>query len=247
LTDNFRNTGYFNNTATSLSVPFENSVISTPVTFRQSATDADNHLVTNVLAGYVQDQIDLSRYVQVVAGARFDHFDLQYHNNRNGDNLRRIDNMVSPRAGLVVKPIAALSVYGNYSISRLPSSGDQFSSLTIITQQVKPEKFTIYETGVKWDVRNRLSLTAAVYRLDRTNTRSTDPNDATRIVQTGSRRRLRLAGRIRYQRYYGSPGGGASRPSPAPHFLALEPLSAPAKTGSGPRSSASRRYVCGDR
>ena len=33
-----------------------------------------------------------------------------------------------------------------------------------------------------------LALTTAVYRLDRTNTRSTDPNDPTRIVQTGSQR-----------------------------------------------------------
>ena len=31
-------------------------------------------------------------------------------------------------------------------------------------------------------------MTAAVYRLDRTNTRSTDPNDPTRIIQTGSQR-----------------------------------------------------------
>jgi len=33
-----------------------------------------------------------------------------------------------------------------------------------------------------------LSVTMAIYRLDRTNTRSTDPNDPTRIVQTGSQR-----------------------------------------------------------
>ena len=33
-----------------------------------------------------------------------------------------------------------------------------------------------------------LSLSTAVYRLDRTNTRSTDPNVPTRIVQTGSQR-----------------------------------------------------------
>ena len=33
-----------------------------------------------------------------------------------------------------------------------------------------------------------LSLTTAVYRLDRTNTRATDPNEPTRIVQTGSQR-----------------------------------------------------------
>jgi catecholate siderophore receptor len=188
LTDNFRNTGYFNNTATSISVPYGNPVISTPVTFRQSASDADNHLKTNLGATYVQDQMELSRYVQVIAGLRFDHFDLQYHNNRNGDNLRRIDNLVSPRAGIVFKPITPLSIYGSYSVSYLPSSGDQFSSLTTVTQQVKPEKFSNYEAGVKWDVSRSLSLTTAVYRLDRTNTRSTDPNDPTRIVQTGSQR-----------------------------------------------------------
>ena len=188
LTDNFRNTGYFNNTATSILVPFSSPDTLAPATYRQSATDADNHLRTNLGATYVQDQVQLSRYVQVIGGLRFDHFDLQYHNNRNNDNLRRIDNLVSPRAGIVFKPIAPVSIYGSYSISYLPSSGDQFSSLTTITQQVKPEKFSNYEVGIKWDVFNSLALTTAVYRLDRTNTRSTDPNDATRIVQTGSQR-----------------------------------------------------------
>src|SRR6185295_992571 len=81
-----------------------------------------------------------------------------------------------------------LSLYGSYGVSYLPSSGDQFSSLTSITQQVKPEKFTNYEVGVKWDVRRFLSLTSAVYRLNRTNTRSTDPNNPAAIIQTGSQR-----------------------------------------------------------
>jgi catecholate siderophore receptor len=138
--------------------------------------------------------------VQVVAGLRFDHFDLEFHNNRNGDTLTRPDNLVSPRAGIVVKPVPALSVYSSYSVSFLPSSGDQFSSLTVITQQVEPEKFRNYEVGAKWDILPGLSLTTAAYRLDRTNTRSTDPNDPTRIVQTGSQRsngyELGLAGRI---------------------------------------------------
>ncbi len=56
----------------------------------------------------------------------------------------------------------------------------------MMTEQVKPEQFNNYEAGVKWDIRPALSLTTAVYRLDRTNTRSTDPNDPTRIVQTGA-------------------------------------------------------------
>jgi catecholate siderophore receptor len=96
--------------------------------------------------------------------------------------------MPSPRAGVVFKPAPAVSIYGSYSVSRLPSAGDQFSSLTNITQQLKPEQFTNYEAGVKWDLRRQLSITAAVFRLDRTNTRSADPSDPTRIVQTGAQR-----------------------------------------------------------
>src|SRR2546430_6212224 len=103
-------------------------------------------------------------------------------------NRRRLNNWASRQTGLVFKPWGALSIYTSYSFSYLPSSGDQFSSLTTITQQVKPEKFNNYEVGLKWDAAPDLSFTASAYRLDRKNTRSTDPNDPTRIVQTGSQR-----------------------------------------------------------
>ena len=187
-TNNFRQTGFFNNATTSVQASFDNPIIDTPITFRQSATDADNRLRLNLAAAYVQDQIEINRYVQVVAGLRYDYFDLKYHNNRTGDSLRRIDNLVSPRLGVVVKPFEQLSIYGNYSISYLPSAGDQFSSLTTITQQVKPEKFQNYEVGVKWDASRNLSFTSALYRLNRTNTRAIDPNNPAAIIQTGSQR-----------------------------------------------------------
>ena len=187
-TNNLRNTGFFNDASASLQVPFDNPTISTPVTYRPNATDANNRLKLNLAAVYLQDQVELSRYVQLVVGVRYDYFDLKYHNNRNGDDLRRIDNLVSPRLGVVFKPREELSLYGSYSVSYLPSAGDQFASLTTITRQVEPEKFSNYEFGVKWDVRRHLSLTSAVYRLNRTNTRANDPNDPTRIIQTGSQR-----------------------------------------------------------
>jgi catecholate siderophore receptor len=187
-TNNLRNSGFFNNTATSVQVPYDNPTLSVPITFRPNATDANNRLRLNLAATYFQDQVEISRYVQVIAGVRYDYFDLKYHNNRNGDDLRRIDNLVSPRLGVVVKPVTEVSLYGNYSVSYLPSAGDQFASLTTVTQQVKPEKFTNYEFGLKWDLRRFLSLTSAVYRLNRTNTRTTDPNNPARIIQTGSQR-----------------------------------------------------------
>jgi catecholate siderophore receptor len=89
---------------------------------------------------------------------------------------------------LIYKPQSSVSIYTSYSVSYLPSSGDQFSSLTTITQQVKPEKFTNYEIGAKFDLRRDVFLSTAIYQLDRTNTRATDPNDPTRILQTGSQR-----------------------------------------------------------
>ena len=187
-TDNFRQSGFFNNSAASILVPFERPTTTLPVTFRQNATDADNHVRAKVTEGYLQDQAEVSRHLQLVGGVRVDRFDLQYRNNRDGARLTRVDTLVSPRMGVVIKPTVPLSVYGSYSVSHLPSSGDQFSSLTIVTQQLEPERFKNLELGAKWDVLRSLSLTAAVYRLDRTNTRSTDPNDPTRVVQTGSQR-----------------------------------------------------------
>ena len=158
------------------------------MTFRPSAADADNHGVATVAAVYVQDQVELGRHLQAVLGVRFDRFDIEFHNNRTDETLDRRDDMVSPRAGLIVKPMEPVSLYGSYSVSYLPSSGDQFSSLDATTETLEPERFTSYEAGAKWDVRPDLALTAAVYRLDRTNTSAPDPNDATKIVQTGEQR-----------------------------------------------------------
>ena len=186
--DNLRQTAYFNNLSTAISVPFANPTDSTPVTFRQSASDADNRAVSNVAAGYVQDQVSLNRFVQLVGGLRFDRFDLAFRNRRTLDRRGRTDHLWSPRAGLVLKPATSMSIYANYSVSYLPSSGDQFASLDATSETLKPEKFTNYEAGLKWDLRRALSVTAAIYRLNRTNTRAVDPSNPAQIVQTGSQR-----------------------------------------------------------
>ena len=190
-TTTFRNTGFFNDSATSVQVPYDNPLVSTPTTFRQSSSDGDNRTNLVLASAYVQDQVELSRYVQVLGGLRFDYFDLKFHNNRTNvavTDFRRIDQLVSPRIGIVVKPVEQLSIYGSYSVSYLPSSGDQFSSLAANTETLKPEKFQNYEFGVKWEPSRNLSITSAVYRLDRTNTRANDPNRPGFFITTGSQR-----------------------------------------------------------
>jgi catecholate siderophore receptor len=198
--DNYRATGYFDGTETSILVPFASPTVSRTVEYRQSASDADNRVEANVAAVHAQNQIELGSHWQAIVGLRYDRFALDFHDNRSGEDLTRDDDMFSPRVGLVFKPVAPVSVYGTYSISHLPGSGDQFASLTPTTRALEPEGFTNRELGVKWDIRRDLSLTGAWYRLDRTNTAAPDPNSTTRLVQTGRQRstghEIGLAGNV---------------------------------------------------
>jgi len=190
-TDNIRQTAYFGapgTTATAFAVPFSAPMVTTPVAFRASATDPDNGTVLTTQAVYAQDQIEIGPHVQAVLGLRYDRFNVDFTNSRTGQALSRRDNLVSPRAGLVIKPAQAVSIYGSYSVSYLPSSGDQFASLTATSQTLEPEHFTNREVGLKWDAGADLALSAAVYRLDRTNTTAPDPVTPSVIVQTGAQR-----------------------------------------------------------
>ncbi len=185
---NLRNTGFFDGIETSVTAPLDHPTIFRPIDFRPGETDAHNRVLATTLGVYLQDQVALTPYLQLIAGARLERFDLTFHNFRNGEDLDRRDDLVSPRAGLVVKPVEPLSFYGSYSVSYLPSAGDQFSSLTATTETLEPEQFENYEVGAKLDVVTGLSLSAALYRLDRTNTSAPDPVDPSRSIQTGSQR-----------------------------------------------------------
>ena len=147
-----------------------------------------NRTKANVAAVYVQDQIRLSPMFEIVAGLRFDRFEFDATNLNNGAEFGRTDSLWSPRLGLIFKPMEKLSIYASYSRSYLPQSGDQFSSLAINTETLKPERFDNYELGAKWEPVEGLLATVAVYRLERTNTRAVDPNDSTRFVLTGEQR-----------------------------------------------------------
>src|SRR5262249_13712038 len=152
--------------------PVSAPVSRAPVYFRQAPSDADNHSTADVAAVYAQDQIALGDHVLVIAGVRFDRFSIDFDNHRNGLRFDRDDDLTELRYGAIYKPMTDLSLYLSRSNSYLPSSGDQFSSLDATSQSLKPEEFTNTELGVKWDVRDGFSVTAAVYRLDRDNTRA---------------------------------------------------------------------------
>ena len=187
-TDNLRMTGYFNNASTSYSVPVSSPTVGVPVTFRQSASDPNNHVLANVASVYAQDQLWLTPQLQATLGVRLERFDLELRDHRAPEVLERVDNVVSPRAGLVYKPSEPVSVYSSISIAHLPSSGDQFSSLTPTTTALEPEKFTNREVGVKWSVVPALTVNAALYELVRSNAAAPSALDPGVTVQTGKQK-----------------------------------------------------------
>ncbi|KAB8061879.1 TonB-dependent siderophore receptor [Janthinobacterium sp. FT14W] len=184
-TDNLRNTGYFTTLGegvTHISLPTSRPVTDLPVTFRPSATDADNHGVADTAALYLQDQVRFSPRWQAIAGLRYERFAVDFLNRRNGARIARTDAPWSPRAALVYQPVPALSLYASVSQSFLPRAGEQLASLTPSNAVFEPERFRNVEAGVKWDATGDLSASAALYRLTRSKVAVTDPNDATRAM-----------------------------------------------------------------
>ncbi len=150
-------------------------------------------------SAYVQEQLDFGP-VELVGGLRYDRFDLTTDDLLSLTSNGRVDEKWSPRLGLIFKPREDLSIYTSYATSFLPQSGDQFTSLSNTTAALDPEKFENLEAGVKWAIRPGLLATAAVFRLDRTNTTAADPLNPGMVVLTGSSRvkgfELSLAGEI---------------------------------------------------
>ncbi len=184
-TDNLRQTGYFSSissSTTSIEVPVSAPITTLPMTWAQSATDADNSSTAEFASLYVQDQIEFTPQLLAVLGLRYDHLQIDVRNHRNGSEFSATDTPLSPRAGLIYKPLETVSIYANYSLAYQPRAGEQLSSLSLSNQALDPEQFESFEVGAKWDVNGFLSATAALYRLDRSNVAITDPADPTRSI-----------------------------------------------------------------
>jgi len=88
-----------------------------------------------------------------------------------GPKFRNDEHLITYRVGVVYKPVPNASLYVAYANSETPSQATVNGSgaCTVATCTVDPEKAESIEIGGKWDVMGRLSLTAAIFRNDRTN------------------------------------------------------------------------------
>lgn len=194
-----RKTGFFG-AATFLNVA-AGAPQATATDFRANGTNADNATEVDLAAVYVQDHLALNKEWKLLAGLRFDHFKTRFDDRRTlvaATDLSRTDNALSPRLGLTWAPTANTTWYLNYSSAFLPS-GEQLS-LATNTADMAPETAKNYEAGVRWDVRPRLTLSAAAFRTDRDDVKVVDPANAALLIPTGKQRtdgvELELSGEI---------------------------------------------------
>ena len=139
----------------------------------------DTRVGINVFSLYVKDEIELSEQFDLLLGIRFDSFDIEVRN-VPGDEIRnRKDDHISPRLGLVFKPQEQVSVYGSYSESFLPRSGEQFANINGNNNKLDPNTFSNLETGVKWDFAQGLSMTAAIFKIEQSSPQVADNDPST--------------------------------------------------------------------
>ncbi len=149
-----------------------------PITGDPSETQLDT------IGVYAFDTVTLSEHWELTGGLRWDDVDVDYEQRDLSTNevtrLAKSEGLLSWHAGAVFKPREDGSIYLAYSASQDPTvdaggTGAALSDSPTGANNVNldPEKSRHYELGTKWTLPDvGLSLTAAVFRTEKTNVRT---------------------------------------------------------------------------
>jgi catecholate siderophore receptor len=152
-------------------------------------------------AAFANDQIDLGSQWKLVLGVRWDDFKVQQQQinsmytfpvtnpaaparNITETKLQHTDVFWSERAGLIWQPDNKQSYYLSYGTSFNPSG----ETLTLNTNNASldPEENRSFELGAKLGLLDdRLLLTSSVFRVEKTNARTTDLSGGTAQILDG--------------------------------------------------------------
>lgn len=150
------------------------------------------HTEVETRAVYVQDQLRLNDQWQVLAGLRYDHFEVDTKNKLTNAQQAVASHSTSPRFGLVWTPLEHHSFYASWSKTFSPAGGGVIGitpNASGSVNDLSPELTKQKEIGVKSDwLDDRLSTTLAVYELELYNRRTADPLDRTITLLSGLQR-----------------------------------------------------------
>ncbi|POF39992.1 TonB-dependent siderophore receptor [Pseudomonas laurylsulfativorans] len=165
---------------------------------------SNTHTEVESRAVYVQDQLRLNDQWQLLAGLRYDTFDIESTNKVRNISEDSDSHSTSPRVGVVWTPLQNHSFYASWSKTFSPVGGGLIGitpGAAGNSNDLSPELTKQKEIGVKSDwLDDRLSTTLAIYELELYNRRTSDPNNPTITLLSGLQRsrgiELTAAGRI---------------------------------------------------
>ncbi|NMX90233.1 TonB-dependent siderophore receptor [Pseudomonas sp. WS 5086] len=153
---------------------------------------SNNHTEVESQGLYVQDQLRLNDQWQILAGLRYDRFEVDTTNKIINTRQNVDSHNTSPRLGVVWTPVENHSFYASWSKTFSPTGG----GLIGITpnapgnaNDLSPELTKQKEIGVKSDwLDDRLSTTLAVYELELYNRRTRHPENPLITLLSGMQR-----------------------------------------------------------
>ena len=182
---------------TTLNNPNPNDAWTGTITDGIAYTDTD----TKTSAAYVFDTLKFNEQWSLNLGLRYDDYETKSsgyatagRNNPVAGTYSRenTSEFWNYQVGVVYKPLPNGSIYAAWSTSSNPAgetNGNGGMELAANNTDLEPERNRNYELGTKWDFFNEnLSLTAALFRTDKTNARIADPDGSTFQVLGGKQR-----------------------------------------------------------
>ncbi len=162
---------------TSLSNPSPKDAWTGSIARSAATTDTD----TETLAAYVFDTLKFNEQWSLNMGLRYDDYETEQKAVSTAGVVTRPENKShfwNYQLGLVFNPLPNGSIYAAWSTSSNPSGetgGEGSDALSANNEVLDPERNRNYEIGTKWDFFDeRLGLTAALFRTEKTNARVTN-------------------------------------------------------------------------
>lgn len=152
-----------------------------------SAADSDQTTQQTLYNGYAQDALYLTDQWIIVAGGSFQYYDQMAGKGRPFNlNTAADGSEFMPRAGIVYKATDKLSLYVNYATSFMPQT-----SIASYIGNLPPETGVSYEAGVKFDILQGLTGTAAVFNIEKENVLYTEVIGGESFARTAGKVRSR--------------------------------------------------------
>lgn len=166
---------------------------------------------TDTVSAYVFDTLKIGDKWILNGGVRVDHYSTDYNavalqatvtppavqplppGTRIPTSLKKSDNLINGKLSALYKITPESSVYGLVATSKSPPGGTNFTLSAAANSAANvnydPQETTNYELGGKWDLlKQKLSLSAALYRTDVKNEVEVDPTNPAVYYQNGKKR-----------------------------------------------------------